>query len=65
MQQDRFRALVLDQEDGATRAVLKEVPRDALCSQNTAAQEHANVAGGSEQTDGTQGKVHTSGDAIF
>ena len=30
MQQDRFRALVLDQEDGATRAVLKEVPRDAL-----------------------------------
>ena len=30
MQQDRFRALVLDQEDGATRAVLKDVPRDAL-----------------------------------
>jgi len=30
MQQDRCRALVLDQEDGATRAVLKEVPRDAL-----------------------------------
>ena len=30
MQQDRFRALVLDQEDGATRAALKDVPRDAL-----------------------------------
>jgi hypothetical protein len=42
-----------------------EMPRDALCSKNTAAHQHANVPCGNKQTHGTHEKGHSDRDSVL
>src|SRR6266481_4471902 len=47
------------------KAHAPEMPRDALCSKNTAAHKHANVPRGSKQTYGTHEKHHAGGNSTL
>ena len=49
---------------GRGRGFESRLPRH-LCTENTTAQEHANVPRGRKQSHGTKEKVHSSGNSIF
>src|SRR6266478_9984263 len=51
--------------DEQPKAHAPEMPRDALCSKNTAAHQHANVPRGCQQHHRADEKAHPNGNAIF